>query len=422
MSEHKNPQNVEAEKAVLGGILLDNESILDLPPELKPESFYLPSHGQIFEAMLALRDKGAPIDIVTIASHRPEISAAAVASLSDWAMPRSIAYHAGLILEAYRQRRALNLVRDSLRELQESPDRYDEIFTKLVLSFSEVDRAQSCPISQVMVEALKRIDKSENDAQLIPTGFTALDEKIGGIELGELLVVGGRPSMGKTSFAVDIGMNAAEKGFNVLIVSIETRRDKLGIRMLSRETKINGRKLRTGNVMADERERLIDASASISGLPIRVQDREPGWQNVKREIQRCKRTGLDLVILDYLTLLNIPTIGNERRDIAVGRIANECKRLALSLNVAFVLLSQLSRKTEDRADPEPTISDLRESGEIEQAADMIIFPFLPVVYDPEFEPRDKAFLKLAKGRDLPKGKIPVRFNAEITSFSDWREF
>lgn len=154
-------------------------------------------------------------------------------------------------------------------------------------------------------------------------------------------------------------------------------------------------------------------------MPIHILDRETGWPNIKREIRRRKREGLDLVILDYLTLLDLPTGKNERRDLAVGRVANEAKQLALSLNLVFILLSQLNRKTEDRGDPEPVISDLRDSGDIEQAADLIIFPFRPIVYDPDFRPRDKAFLKVAKARNLPIGKIPVRFNAEITSFSDW---
>ncbi len=144
--------------------------------------------------------------------------------------------------------------------------------------------------------------------------------------------------------------------------------------------------------------------------------------NIKREIRRRARNrGLDLVILDYLTLLDLPTGKNDRRDLAVGRVANEAKQLALSINLAFILLSQLNRKSEDRSDPEPIMSDLRDSGDIEQAADVIIFPFRPIVYDPDYLPRDKAFLKVAKARDLPTGKIPVRFNAEITSFSDWTD-
>jgi len=191
--------------------------------------------------------------------------------------------------------------------------------------------------------------------------------------------------------------------------------------MLSRETKINSRKFRIGALDDSDYGRLVAASGKIGNLPVHVLDREMGWPNIKREIRRRARNGLDLVILDYLTLLDFPTGKNDRRDLAVGRIANEAKHLALSLNLAFILLSQLNRKSEDRSDPEPIMSDLRDSGDIEQAADIIIFPFRPVVYDPDFRPRDKAFLKIAKARDLPIGKIPVRFNAEITSFSDWTE-
>lgn len=228
--------------------------------------------------------------------------------------------------------------------------------------------------------------------------------------------------MGKTALAADITLNAAAKGFRVLFVSVETSAEKLGIRMLSRQTKINSRKLRIVRLDDDERKRLIFASGKLGELPIHVMEKERDWPIVKRQIQRLKRDGLDLVVLDYLTLLDIPTGRNERRDIAVGRIANEAKWLASSLNIAFILLSQLNRKPEDRNDPEPSASDLRDSGEIEQAADLIIFPFRPVVYDPNYKPSDKAYLKVAKARDLPTGNIAVRFNKEITSFSDWSEF
>jgi len=216
-------------------------------------------------------------------------------------------------------------------------------------------------------------------------------------------------------------MNAARGGFAVLFVSVETSREKLGMRMLSRDTKINSRKFRATKLDDDEKCRLVQAGMKIRRLPIQVLHRETGWPNIKREIRRRKRHGLDLVVLDYLTLLDLPTGKNDRRDLTVGRVANEAKQLALSLNIAFILLSQLNRKTEERSNPEPIMSDLRDSGDIEQAADIIIFPFRPVVYDPEYRPRDKAFLKIAKARDLPTGKIPVRFNAEITSFTDWTE-
>jgi len=227
--------------------------------------------------------------------------------------------------------------------------------------------------------------------------------------------------MGKTSIALDLELNAAERGFSSLFVSVETAREKLGMRMLSRETKINGRKFRTGPLNDGDYARLVDAAAKLSSLPIQVLHRENGWPNIKREIRRRARGGLDLVILDYLTLLDLPIGKNDRRDLAVGRIANEAKQLALSLNLAFILLSQLNRKSEERGDPEPIMSDLRDSGDIEQAADIIIFPFRPIVYDPDYRPRDKAFLKVAKARDLPIGKILVRFNAEITSFTDWTD-
>jgi replicative DNA helicase len=420
------PQNLEAERAVLGGVLLDNPTIADLPAELKPAAFYLPTHAKIFQTMLALWEHEAPIDAVSVSDSAKvsghEITASLLIEIQDQGMPRSIAYHASLIIAAFRQRKAITLVRDTLLELQQNPQRHDEIMSRLYSANDEAAPCGAMPLQTVMVESLKRIAKAGEYRAIIPTGFDDLDKRIGGIERGEEIVIAGRPSMGKTSFALDLALNAAARGYAVLIVSVETSREKLGMRMLSRETKINSRKFRTGALDDGDYPRLGAASGKLGALPIHVLDREADWENIKREIRRRARGGLDMVVVDYLTLLDLPTGKNDRRDLAVGRVANEAKRLALSLNLGFVLLSQLNRKTEDRSDPEPIMSDLRDSGDIEQAADVIIFPFRPIVYDPDFRPRDKAFLKIAKARDLPTGKIPVRFNAEITSFSDWTEF
>jgi replicative DNA helicase len=417
------PQNIEAEKAVVGGILIEERSIHDLPADLKPDAFYIPTHGHVFEAMLALWQREAPIDSISVldetkrSGHDIEIST--LTNLFEWGMPQSIRYHANLVIEASRQRQAINLVREALTDLQNNPDHHSEIMGRLYTANETATASKSVHIGAVMVESLKRIENAHDAASIIPTGFCDLDRQIGGFERGDLVVPAGRPSMGKTSLALDFIINAAARGYSVLFVSVETSREKLGMRMLSRETKMNSRKFRTGNLDDGDYSRLAAASGKLSRLAVDVLDRESDWENIKREIRRHR--GLDVVVLDYLTLLDLPTGRNERRDLAVGRVANEAKRLALSMNLVFILLSQLNRKSEDRNDPEPIMSDLRDSGDIEQAADVIIFPFRPVIYDVDYRPRDKAFLKIAKARDLPTGKIPVRFNAEITSFSDWTD-
>jgi len=414
------PQNIDAEKAVLGAILIDNKTILEVPAELKPESFYFQSHGKIFQTMLELWGREAPIDVVSVAAET-NVSVADLTAIHDEGMPQSIAYHADLIICAYHQRQAINRLREAAREVQENPQRHEEIMARLFSAADDVAVSAAVPIETVILESIKRINKAGEYQAIIPTGFAALDRQIGGIERGELLVIAGRPSMGKTSIALDLQLNAAERGFASLFVSVETSREKLGMRMLSRATKINSRKFRTGSLNDSDYPRLATAGSALSRLPIYVLDREADWNRISREIRRRARHGLDVVLLDYLTLLDLPNGKNDRRDLAVGRIANEAKRLAVSLNIAFILLSQLNRKSEDRSDREPIMSDLRDSGDIEQAADVIIFPFRPIVYDPDYQPRDKAFLKIAKARDLPTGKIPVQFNAEITSFSDWTE-
>jgi replicative DNA helicase len=415
------PQNIEAEKAVIGGVLLDPEAMLELPRELKPESFYVPSHGHIFQAMLNLWDRKAPIDVISVAAESAQtVLVSALTEIQEYGMPQSIAYHADLVIAAFRQRKSICLLREALREIQENPNCHDEILSQLYSANDQAAESAAVPIRTVMLESLERINGADKARTLIPTGFTEVDRAIFGIEKGELVIIAGRPSMGKTSLALDLLSNAAVRGFPSFFVSVETSREKIGMRMLSKATKINSRRFRTGQGLDDDdRTRLVETAMTIAHLPIHVLHRESGWPNIKREIRSRKRDGLDLVILDYLTLLEIPVAKNDRRDLAVGRIANEAKQIALSLDVAFVLLSQLNRKSEGRDDPEPIMSDLRDSGDIEQAADIIIFPFRPIVYDPEYRPSDKAFLKIAKARDLPIGKIPVRYQSEITSFSDW---
>jgi replicative DNA helicase len=416
------PQNVDAEKAVLGSVLLDQKSIIELPAALKPESFYLPSHGRIYEAMRELWAREIPIDVVSVAAELKghDISVAALTDIADDGMPASIGYHANLIITAFDQRHSINILREAVLAVEENPERHHEIMSQLYSASEQTVPSGAVHIKDVMLEALERIN-STKARTIIPTGFKDLDHEIGGVEAGELLVIAGRPSMGKTSIAVDLALNAAARGYAGLFVSVETSREKLGMRMLSRETKINSRRFRVGQLDDNDRVRLVEAGMKLGRLPVHFFDRDSDWSNIKREIRRRKRHGLELVILDYLTLLDFPTGKYERRDLAVGRIANEAKQLALSLNLAFILLSQLNRKSEERTNPEPIMSDLRDSGDIEQAADIIIFPFRPVVYDPDYQPRDKAFLKVAKARDLPTGKIPVRYNAEITSFTDWTE-
>ena len=314
------PQNIEAEDAVLGGVLLDNKTILDLPAEFTAAMFYRPSHGQIFQVMTALWESEAPIDVVSVADKvraaGHDIGLSALVDIQDRGMPESIEYHANLVVAAFRQRCAIDLTREALYELQESPQRYDEIMARLCSANDKAGSSRAVPIETVMFESLKRIEKSETAGAIIPTGFTELDKQIGGLEKDDLLVVAGRPSMGKTSLALDLGLNAAQRGFFVLIVSVETSREKLGIRMLSRETKINSRRFRTGALEDRDLPRLIAASGKLSKLPIHVLDRETAWSNIKREIRRRKRDGLDMVILDYLTLLDLAAGKNERRDLA----------------------------------------------------------------------------------------------------------
>jgi replicative DNA helicase len=418
------PQNIDAEKAVLGSVLLDQKSIIELPATLKPESFYLPSHGRIYEAMRELWAREIPIDPVSVAAELKgqNISIAKLTDIADDGMPASIAYHAGLIIAASEQRHSIDIIREGLLAIEQNPERHQEILARLYSASDQAVSSAAVRIKDVLLESLERINSTDKARAIIPTGFNDLDRQIGGIEPGELAVIAGRPSMGKTSIALDLQLNAATRGFAGLFISVETTREKLGMRLLSRETRIDSRRFRiSGALDGDDRCRLVEACTKLGRLPIHVLDREADWHNIKREIRRRKRNGLDLVILDYLTLLDLPTGKHDRRDLAVGRIANEAKQLALSLNLAFILLSQLNRKSEDRTNPEPIMSDLRDSGDIEQVADIIIFPFRPVIYDPDYKPHDKAFLKLAKARDLPIGKIPVRFNAQITSFTDWTE-
>lgn len=280
-------------------------------------------------------------------------------------------------------------------------------------------------VGAVMIETVKCIEAAHDKSVTvsgIPTGFHELDSRLGGIHPGELWVPAGRPGMGKTAFAADIAMGAAKRGYSVCFVSLEMENARVGQRLLSGATKIENRNLRRGFLLDRDFPLIAAESGNIGKLPLWLLDSDRQWDRIKSKIRSLKlrEQNLSLAVIDYVGLISAP-VRNGERYLEVGRISAEAKRLALDLHIGVVLLSQLNRDVESRADKRPQLSDLRESGSLEQDADVVCFLYRDAYYNRETKFRDLAELNVAKNRDGVTGMLRLRFNEQTVSFSDWYE-
>jgi replicative DNA helicase len=280
-------------------------------------------------------------------------------------------------------------------------------------------------VGAVMIETLKRIETAHDKGSTvtgIPTGFRELDSRLGGIHPGELWVPAGRPGMGKSAFAADIAIGAAKRGYSVCFVSLEMENPRVGQRLLSAATKIENRNLRRGLLAGGDFATIAMEAGRIGKLPLWLLDSDRQWDRIKSKIRSLKlrEPNLSLAIIDYVGLISAP-VRNAERYLEVGRISAEAKRLALDFHIGVVLLSQLNRDVESRSDKRPQLSDLRESGSLEQDADVVCFLYRDAYYNRETKFRDLAELNVAKNRDGVTGVLKLRFNGQTVSFADWIE-
>ncbi|WP_026695838.1 replicative DNA helicase [Peribacillus kribbensis] len=428
------PQNIEAEQAVLGAIFLEPSSLTVASEAMIPEDFYRSAHQKIFNVMLKLSDAGKPVDLVTVteelqASKQLE-DVGGVAYLSELAgsvpTAANIEYYARIVEEKSLLRR---LIRTATTIAQEGYSREDEVESLLgeaEKNIMEVAQRKNSGafqnIKDVLVRTYDNIELLHNrvgDITGIPTGFSELDRMTAGFQRNDLIIVAARPSVGKTAFALNIAQNVATKaGENVAIFSLEMGAEQLVMRMLCAEGNINAQNLRTGSLTDEDWRKLTMAMGSLSNSGIFIDD-TPGVRisEIRSKCRRLKQEhGLGMILIDYLQLIQGNGRAGENRQQEVSEISRSLKSLARELQVPVIALSQLSRGVEQRQDKRPMMSDIRESGSIEQDADIVAFLYRDDYYDKESENKNIIEIIIAKQRNGPVGTVSLAFVKEYNKF------
>jgi len=433
MTDRIPPQNLEAEKAVLGACLIENRVIPEVAAILGHDDFYLPSHRKAYEGIMALFNESKTVDVITLDSYlkvepnqRP--TAADLCGMAENALPSHAVQHARLVKEAAQRRKLLEILIEAEQAIYSQTEDPLEVAGRMSSRLSALGNGvpkDFTHISEAVVKTLKQIEKAHETGNLvtgIPTGLKNLDQGLRGIHPGELFILAGRPSMGKTALAVTVAKGAAQRGYPVAFLSAESPIPKIILRMLAASSGIENRNLRGGNLQDGDFRRLTAVGQRLGNLPLWLLDSDRRWDRITAKIRALKlrEPPLALVVIDYVGLLSAPVPGGERY-LEIGRISSEAKALAVELEMGVVLLSQLNREVEGRMDKKPRLSDLRESGCLEQDADVVGLLYRPSYYDPNFRPGDLAELDIAKNRDGSTGIIKLRFNEETVSFSDWVE-
>ena len=434
------PQNLEAEASVLGGILLENEAINRVLEIITPVDFYRESHRKIFRAMLELTDRSEPADLITLSEllkGKGELEAvggsAYLASLADQVpTAANIAHYARIIREKAILRQLITSATEIATrgfEEQGNVDEFLDAAEKVIFDIAEKKiKASFVSIGDMIKDTLKAVERLYERKELVtgvPTGFKDLDKLTAGLQPSELIIVAGRPSMGKTAFALNIAANAAlNAGIGVAVFSLEMAREQLVLRMLCSEARVDNSKVRAGYLGERDFPKLANAAGKLHEALIYVDD-TPAISVLElraktRRLIRDRDKKVGLVIVDYLQLMR--GMGNaSNREQEISEISRSLKALAKELRVPVIALSQLNRRVEDRGDRRPMMADLRESGAIEQDADVIAFIYRDEVYNTKSSDKGIAEIIVAKQRNGPIGTVNLAFLNEYTRFEDLAE-
>jgi len=421
------PHNLDAERSVLGALLLEENAVVEVAEFLLPEDFYYDKHARIYEAMLNLYEKREPIDLVTVPQELQAFKALDVVGgvsyltelLSEIPTASNVAFHARIVKDRSVRRRLIEMSsRVSLKSYDDSLETsnlLDEAEQSIFAVSQQNIRQDFVPIRQTLTDSFDRLDqlyRSKGGLRGVPTGLRLLDQKLSGLQDSNLIILAARPSVGKTSLALNIAQHlGVEKKIPVGIFSLEMSREQLVDRMLSSQADVDAWRITTGNLEDADFARLNDAMGELAEAPLFVDD-TPGISvmEMRTKARRLQMEyGLKLIIVDYLQLCR--GRGLENRVQEVSEMSQGLKNLARELKVPVLCLSQLSRAVESRGSPKPVLSDLRESGSIEQDADAVVF-----LYRTEEDDRSQIMLSIAKHRNGPIGEIPMFFRAERTKF------
>ncbi len=431
------PRNEEAEEALLSAILVDNTALLDVVDLLGPQDFYRTAHGTIFAAMTDLFNRGEPIDLVTVTNALREKGrleavggAAFVARLLNDVLPAANAQHYARIVHDKAVLRRLieqaNAIAKRCYAEQGSAEEIVDFAESALFAVTEKKARQSFyPLSKLIDRSIDFLEEKQKNKSLVtgvPTGFTQIDHLTSGLQNADLIILAARPSMGKTALALNIARNAAvEAGVPVAIFSLEMSKEQITLRLLCAEARIDSSKLRSGFFTLEDWERVTEAASTLSSAPIFIDD-SPGLTalEVRAKARRLKMDkNIGLVVIDYLQLMQ-GRPGAERRELEISEISRALKSLAKELDLPVLALSQLNRMLEQRTDKRPRLSDLRESGALEQDADVVAFIYRDEVYNPEENNpnRGTAEILLAKQRNGPTGDVRLAFLSAYTRFEN----
>lgn len=432
------PQNIEAEQSVLGSILIEQSAIAKISDILQPEDFYREAHRMVYRAAMTLFERGEAIDFITVIDtlRREESLERAggisyITSLANGVpTAANIVFHAKIVQEKSLLRRLIHAATDiaalGYAETEEVERVLDQAEQKILEVATRKIGQDYAPIKEIIFSTLDKIDemhKAKGGITGLSTGFANLDKLTGGFQRSDLILIAARPSMGKTAFVLNVAQHMATRDKkSVAIFSLEMPREQLAMRMMCAEGLIDSQRFRTGAMSSDEWKNLVDAADRLSASPMFIDDtagvNAVELRNKARRIS--KEHGLDCIIIDYLQLMDGGAHSRiDNRQQQISDISRSLKALARELQVPVIALSQLSRGPESRTSRKPMLSDLRESGSLEQDADMVAFLYREDYYNPETEKKNLTELIIAKNRNGPTETVELYFHKNFTRFTDY---
>lgn len=431
------PHSIEAEQSVVGAMLMDRDAITTSSEIISGDDFYQSAYGVIFDSMVELYNEGKPVDLITLQERLREKDVPEEIASLEFARDlvtmvttsANVKYYAQIVADKSVMRKLIRLNEEIANTCYAGKESLEAVLEKTEKSVFELlqkrNTGEFVPIRQVVLNALERIEKaskSKGTVTGIPTGFIDLDYKLSGLQPSDLVLIAARPSMGKTAFVLNIAQYIAfKKERGVAIFSLEMSKEQLVNRLFSLESQVDAQAIRTGNMKDSDWEKLIEG-AGIIGKSRLIIDDTPGI-SISELRSKCRKYKLeyelDVIIIDYLQLMT-GSVGKsqESRQQEISEISRSLKGLARELNVPVVALSQLSRAVESRPDKRPMLSDLRESGAIEQDADVVMFIYRDEYYNKDSEFKKQAEIIIAKQRNGPVGTVNLAWLGEYTKFAN----
>ena len=429
------PHSVESEQSILGSILLDKDAIITVAETITPSDFYKDAHRVIYESMMALNNKNEPIDMVTLTDelrkrgYLDDIGGVTYLTSLSTIVPTTsnVKYYAEIVKEKSVLRQLIKASNDIINLGYGSGESAEDVLDFAEKKIFDISQERTNddfkPINQVLMDTYDMIESiysNKSDVTGVTTGFKDLNKKINGLQRTDLILVAARPAMGKTAFALNLVQNAAIKGHaSVAVFSLEMSKEQLAQRMIASQSNVELKKMKTGTLNDADWPRIISAMAVMSDAKIFIDD-TPGIK-INELRSKCRKlkmeSGLDLVMIDYLQLMESDS-KNESRQQEISKISRSLKILAKELDCPVVALSQLSRAPEQRADHRPVLSDLRESGAIEQDADIVMFLYRDEYYHSDSEKKDLAEVIIAKNRHGETGSVELVWMGSIQRFGD----